>query len=298
MISYFTILRPLNCFMSIIAVFIGALLVSDIQTIVFSSSFYIAMFAAFVITGAGNVINDYIDIDSDKINARNRPMASGKISKQSGLYYVIFLFVVGIASTLFADNFYLLGIALFNSILLILYAFYFQNKILIGNIVVSYLVGSTFLFGGAAFGNLVLPLFLMLLAMLSNITREIVKDLEDLEGDRKGFLKRLVLNVKEKIAERFEIVGGETRLKYSRKKATVTGQVALLLVIILSPIPYMINLLGLSYLILVLITDIIFIYCIVLMSKASKKKQYRKISKRIKLGMFFGLLAFVAGILF
>ncbi|MBU0530601.1 MAG: UbiA family prenyltransferase, partial [Nanoarchaeota archaeon] len=290
-----TILRPLNCLMSMIAVFIGGLLVADIQTLLYTSPIYVAMFAAFVITGSGNVINDFVDVESDKVNARNRPIVAGKLSRNSVFVYSVILFVAGVISTLLINNLYLLAIALVNSILLVIYSYHLQNKVLLGNLVVSYLVGSTFLFGGVVFGNMLLPLLLMLLAMMSNVAREIVKDLEDLEGDRKSFLKRVVTKVK-KAAERFDVVGGKAKLKYE-KKISIAAQTSLLLAIAISPVPYLIGLLGLSYVILVIITDLIFIYCIYLMAKASKTEHYTRISKRIKIGMFFGLLAFVVGIL-
>lgn len=297
MLSYLAILRPLNCIMSAIAVFVGGLLVADFFTLITAPIIYVAMFTALVITGAGNVINDYYDVDSDKVNTRGRPIASGKMSRKNGLYYAVFLFLIGIVSTVLVNNIYLFTIAVINSALLILYSYNLQNKILLGNIVVSYLVGSTFLFGGAAFGNLVLPLLLMLLAMLANISREIVKDLEDLEGDRKNFLKRLVSGVKKKLAERFEVVDGKTQLKYGKRNLTIAAQLSLLIAVLLSPIPYLINLLGLSYVILVVITDLIFLYTIYLLSKAGKKKDYKNISNKIKFGMLFGLLAFIIGIL-
>jgi len=297
MLYYLTILRPLNCIMSLVAVFVGGLLVTDIQTLIYSPVLYAAMFAALVITGAGNVINDYIDVESDKVNRSRRPIASGRISKNAALAYFVLLFVVGILATLLVNNLYLTTIAVINSVVLVIYSTHLQNKILLGNLAVSYLVGSTFLFGGAAFYNLTLPILLMLLAMLSNFAREIVKDLEDLEGDRRGFLKRLVSNVKKKVAERFDLVDGKAKLKFSKRRAMATAKISLLFAVVLSPIPYIINLLGLSYVVLVVITDLIFIYCIFLISKAETKKQFKRVSKKIKLGMLFGLLSFIIGIL-
>ena len=53
----------------------------------------------------------------------------------------------------------------------------------LGNAVVGYLTGSAFLFGAAAVGS-VTVLVLFALAALSTVAREIMKDVEDMEGDR------------------------------------------------------------------------------------------------------------------
>lgn len=283
--------------MSIFAVFIGGLLVSDITLLVTTTPIYIAMIAAFLITGAGNVINDYYDIDSDKANRRNRPLATDRISKSAGLWFSIILFLIGITLALTLNTIYPLIIAAFNSFLLIIYARSLQNKTLLGNLAVSYLVGSTFLFGGAAMGNMTLPFIFFVLAMLANVAREIVKDLEDLEGDTKSFLKRASSKVKDKLAERFKITRDGTKLKYSERKAKSTAQIALVGAILVSPVPYLIGLVGLSYIGIVWITDILFLYIIYRIPKAKKKKDYSKLSKKIKIGMFIGLLAFIIGAL-
>ncbi|UCD07637.1 MAG: UbiA family prenyltransferase [Candidatus Aenigmatarchaeota archaeon] len=197
MLPYITLIRPVNAFMSVVAVLIGGLLVAGKNPALLSNPYplTLVLIAVFLITGAGNAINDYIDVESDKVNKPKRPIPSGRVSRRSALAFSIVLFAVGIILTLFV-NWACILIAVINSILLVIYSYSLQDRILLGNIVIGYLVGSTFLFGGAALGNLLLPGLLMLLAGLSTISREIVKDLEDIEGDRKSFLKKLASGVK------------------------------------------------------------------------------------------------------
>jgi len=294
MLSYLTLIRPFNCLMACIAVFIGGLIVAN-TGMIFGMDIYIAMLAAFLITGAGNVINDYVDVESDKINRSGRPIVSGRVSKNSALIFCLFLFFLGIALTLFFGTIYPFLIAVVNSLLLIFYSTDLQYKIFVGNIVISYLVGSTFLFGGAALGNMLLPLLLMLLASLSNFSREIVKDFEDIEGDKKTFLKN-VKGVKKKI-ERFEVTRKGVKLKYNKRKAVMLAQLSLLIAVILSPLPYLWDILGYSYLFFVILTDIAFVYAVYRMIKSKTKQEYGQISKLIKTGMFLGLIAFIAGAL-
>ncbi len=288
-----------NCGMSVLAVMIGALLAVSGDLTIFldlTSGVYLAMIIVFLLIGAGNVINDYVDIESDKVNRPQRPIPSGKVSPTAARNFAILLFAAGIILSGFLTWIALL-IAIINSALLIIYSYSLQNKILIGNIAVGYLVGSTFLFGGAAMGNILLPGLLMLLAMFSTISREIVKDLEDLEGDRKSFLRRLATKTKEMIGDRFGINDKEGELKVTKKRAKTMAIVSMAFAILVSPLPYIYGILGLSYLVVLIPTVIVLIASMVMIVKASTRKQLHVVSRVIKIGMNLGLLAFVIGVL-
>lgn len=299
MLTYLELMRPGNCIMSSVAVAIGVLLAAGGNLLIFFfplSPLYVAMVVVFLITGAGNVINDYVDVEADKINKPKRPIPSGRVSPRGALWFSITLFVVGIFLSGFLTGFALV-IAVFNSILLVIYSYYLQNKILLGNISVGYLVGSAFLFGGAALGNLFLPFLLMLLAMFSTISREVVKDLEDLEGDRKGFLKRFASGAK-KFAERFAMKDAGVKLKVEKRKAKATAMGSMLIAIGASPLPYLLGILGLPYLIILVPTVLVFLASLAIIARAQTRKEFAKASKAIKLGMNLGLLAFIVGVLF
>ena len=296
--AYLEMMRPGNCVMSIVAVVIGSLLASGGNLAIFLdplSPAYIAAVVVFMITGAGNVINDYVDIEADRINRPKRPIPSGRVSPKAALVFSLMLFAAGITLSI-SLTWYALALAVLNSAVLIIYSYSLQNKILLGNITVGYLVGSTFLFGGAALGNLYLPFLLMLLAMFSTISREVVKDLEDIEGDRKSFLKKIASGAK-KVAERFGIRGEETRLKIDKRNAKALAAASMVLAIMASPLPYLLDILGLTYIIILIPTDIIFIYALFTILKSDTRKGFARSSRFIKLGMNIGLLAFIAGVL-
>ncbi len=297
MIGYIRLLRPGNGVMGAVAVMVGGFLVLGRtgypQDLLMNLA--LAMLAAFLILGAGNAVNDYFDIESDRVNRPKRPIPSGQVGKGNALAFSIILFLIGIIISWFI-NWACFAIALINSLILIAYSRRLQDKILLGNIAISYLVGSTFLFGGASVGDLTLPLLLMLLAGLSNLGREIVKDLEDIEGDKLKFLKRLASGLKSRIAERFGISGGRAGIRHDRKITLVAG-VSLLLAIFISPLPHILGILGMSYLIILMPTDFLFALAIALMARASGKKHFHRISRVIKLGMLLGLIAFIVGVL-
>ncbi|MBI4173174.1 MAG: UbiA family prenyltransferase, partial [Candidatus Aenigmarchaeota archaeon] len=191
-----------------------------------------------------------------------------------------------------------MAIALLNSVVLALYAVALQGRLLVGNASISYLVGSSFLFGGAVMGNLLLPGLLFLLAFFANLAREIVKDLEDLAGDRKGLAKlaQQASKLRAKVEQMLGIGKGKSlALRFGEPLARAAAAVTLLIAIGLSPLPYLLGTLSFSYLLAVLPADAAFLSVIYGLAQGDKK--YGKLSKRIKLAMLLGMLAFVAGIL-
>jgi len=295
--GYLKLMRPANGIMTALSVLVGAVLVVKFGAF-FSPLVYVAMIAAFLISGAGNAINDYVDIDADKVNKPYRPIPSGKVRPRAALGFSMTLFVIGITMAFFV-NLAALAIAVINSLLLITYSFYLKERMLIGNASISYLVGSGFLFGGAAVGNLLLPAVMFFLSAFANMAREIAKDLEDIKGDRLMFLKKVVSKVKRSIAHRFNMdIKGNVKLRYRPRVLSVIAAVCLVVAIAISPIPFMKGMLGFVYAALLVPTDLLFLYSIFLLSRRHKqKKDYARISRTVKLGMLFGLLAFLLGAL-
>ncbi|MCJ7445560.1 MAG: geranylgeranylglycerol-phosphate geranylgeranyltransferase [Methanotrichaceae archaeon] len=189
--------RPLNCLMAGAAAIVG-LLIADGWNVEMAALIFLT---AFLFTGAGNTINDYYDIEIDKINRPERPIPSGRLSPNEALALSITLFALGFV---FAGlvNKICLAIAGLNSVLLFLYARNFKVMPLIGNICISYLTGSTFLFGGAVYGfmGLLANSVPFLLSLLITMSREIAKDIEDLEGDRRGRARTVPILFGERIS--------------------------------------------------------------------------------------------------
>jgi geranylgeranylglycerol-phosphate geranylgeranyltransferase len=297
MLPYITLIRPLNAFMSSVAVLIGGLLVAGNNPLLLSSPYplILAMVAVFLITGAGNAINDCFDVDSDSVNKPGRPIPAGRVTRRKALAFSVAVFVLGILLT-FLINWACILIAVVNSVLLVVYSYSLQDRILLGNVVIGYLVGSTFLFGGAAFGNLLLPGLLMLLAGLSTVSREIVKDLEDIEGDRKSFLKKLTAGVKMKLSR---FVGKEAAaLVLNKGRATKAAGTFMFLAIVISPLPYLLNTLSFAYLVILAPADLIFLSSMLMLARGDGRKKFSRISRTIKAGMLLALIAFIFGVLF
>ncbi len=271
MLAYLQILRPLNGVMAALAVLVGALIAAQNLT----AGALLAAIAAFIALGAGNVINDYYDYGIDRINNPSRPLPARKITLRAAHLYSLLLFFAGIGLSAFI-NALTLAIAVFNCSLLYAYAWKIKKAGgLRKNLTVSYLVASPFLFGGVAVGNPGVTLLLALLAALSNTSREIIKDIEDYEGDRQ-FAKTIPA------ALGFE-------------KAARLAALFVALAILLSPLPYVLGILNKYYLALVIPADAYFAHAMARFVRNAGVEAARKTQRAIKQGMALALLAFVAG---
>ncbi len=266
--AYLSIIRPANCFMAVLAVYIGSL-VAGMPVFPAEAVIY-AMASAFLVCGAGMTINDYFDVEIDRINKPDRPIPAGKITKRTALIYSALLFSAGIAVS-YLINLPAFAAAVLASVLLIVYAWKMKRMILVGNLSVSALVALTFIFGGMANLNIVPVLSLSLVSFLANTGREIFKSIDDVMGDQTAGVQSLPI-------------------KYGVLKARLIGNTLVILAVILSFVPYFMNVfrVGEVYLFFIGIADIVFLVSVV----------YAKLSARMaKFAMFFALVSFLAAAL-
>ena len=177
----FIITRPLNSVTAGLAAIVAYLIATG--TVMSRTLLLFAVVT--LITAAGNVINDYFDVEIDRVNRPDRPIPSGQVSLPAARAYAITLFLAGILVCLFTNDL-CIAIAVFNSLLLIAYAARLKRTPLFGNITVSYLAASMFLFGGALEGlpGLLHVIPFAVMTFFAMLARELVKDGEDVEGDR------------------------------------------------------------------------------------------------------------------
>lgn len=267
---YIEMLRPGNALMAIISILLLAFIVKD-----FNIHILLASISVFLATGAGNVINDYYDYKIDEINRPDRPIPSGRVSPKNAKTYALLIFalatIIGYCIGLLPGT-----IVLISSLLMIAYSKFLKSKCLIGNITVSFLTGLCFVFGGIVVNQVILGVYMMFFAFLMNFAREIVKDIEDVEGD------------KSEGATTFPIVYGE-------KYAAILASILMILSTVLSPILYFLGFFSLNFLIILVIPFIIFIKSAISIIKDYSKENSKKVSKQIKIGMLLVFVAFALG---
>ncbi len=200
MAPYLRLLRPGNVAMSAVAVGIGGVVAAGIAGLQrpgdpwnwpLSANVAWAALAAALFTGAGNVLNDYFDRETDRVNHPDRPIPSGEVGPKEARRFAITLFLVSFVLLGNAGAAYVLLAAVwwFNLAAMVSYEWIFKDRGLSGNVLIAYLVASLFLFGGlTTVPSIGSAAFLRtgVLALLAGVTtlgREIVKDIEDIAGD-------------------------------------------------------------------------------------------------------------------
>lgn len=266
---FLELIRYRNCIMAGLASVVGSFIAHKHGDMMMLLVFLVV----FLITGAGNAINDYFDVAIDAVNRPERPIPSGRIKRKHAFIVSMVLFVIGIILA-YSISIIPFFIAVFNSFLLYLYASSLKRKLFVGNLSVSYLTGSTFLFGGSVYGikGIEYTLVLFFLSMLTTLAREIVKAIEDIQGDRKNKASTLPVCI------------GERASSYI---ASIIGITA----IALSPLPYITKIFNESYLIVVGLADVFFLYAVYLILRMRPKAS----SRYFKIAMFLGLIAFISG---
>jgi geranylgeranylglycerol-phosphate geranylgeranyltransferase len=145
----------------------------------------LAAFSTAFVTAGGNVVNDILDRESDRINHPDRPLVTGAISSTVARWTAASLLVgavvVAIPVVLTRPLVgVLLGVAL---VALLSYEFRFKSAGFGGNLLVAFLTGLVFLYGGAAAGIPLAVLPFAFMAFFATLSREVIKDMEDLVGD-------------------------------------------------------------------------------------------------------------------
>jgi geranylgeranylglycerol-phosphate geranylgeranyltransferase len=231
-----------------------------------------AVAATVAATAGGNAVNDYFDREVDAVNRPDRPIPRGAVSPRGALAAACALFAVAVAAAATLPR-VALAIAVVNAAALAAYTRLFKGLPGVGNVVVALLTGSTFLFGGAAVGRPVAPGLLVMagLAALATLGRELVKDVEDVAGDREEGLRTL------------PIVAGERRA-LGLAAAVVVASVAA------SGVPVLLGTFGLAYLVVVVPADVLLVAAAVRSFDDAGAGQ-----RRLKAGMFLAAAAFVVG---
>jgi geranylgeranylglycerol-phosphate geranylgeranyltransferase len=268
--TYVAEMRPANCLMAASAALIGILISKTMLTSGLIGPSVLVFVAVFLVAAGGNVINDYFDIAIDQVNKPRRALPSGRITQTDALLYAIALTLLGIAAALFINRL-CFGLAALNAALLALYSWKLKRSALIGNLLVGYLTGSVFLFGGAAVSDVFLPGLLFLSATLAITSREIVKDVEDLPGDKQAGASTLPI-------------------RYGVVVSLAAASFLMLTAVAISPLPFVFSALGPAYLAVVVLADGILLYGVALAWSAPSRA-----SAIIKYGMLVVLLAYVIG---
>lgn len=256
--------------------------------------FGLGIFSTVCIAAAGYIINNIIDVETDKIVKPNDVIIGTYITEKQAYNIYFILNVIGVAigfyisNSINKPNFTVLPIVMVS--LLYVYSTSLKQSLLIGNLVVSILL---------AISLLVVPIYLLypiitpenqagvsqifsiildysIFAFLINFIREIVKDMQDMEGDRKTGMNTLpiVLGISK---TRYIVAGlgvfALTLLLWYLYKNVLEAQILLVY--------------GLLFLVAPLLFFMIKLF------QANQSNDFKQLSTILKLLIFFGIFSVV-----
>ena len=279
LLAYVELARPLNGIIAFISAWLGGMFASGKPLELFTDVklIYVSI-AALLLLSAGNAINDYCDYNIDKINRSQRPLPSGRMPQRNALIFALILIAIGIGlGTLI--NIYAVYIAVLVLALLVSYAIWLKRTPFVGNLVVGSLTSLTFISGGIAISSVQGTIIPAIFAFLFTTAREIVKDLEDTEGDLKDNVKTLAI--------------------LNPRLAVAIALSFMVSVIIFSPMPYLYGWYTWHYLVAIVIgVDLVLIGLGIQLSRDFSKASCAFIQRWMKWDIFVGLGAIYLGTIF
>jgi len=271
----------------------GFLKLQKVELALADWQFALLVLATVFIAAGGYIINDIMDQETDSINRPNQVIVGRSIS-ESMAYNLYFGFTIAgaligfyLSNLIYRDNFF--GIFIITSLLLYIYATSFKQIAVIGNILVSLALALSVIIVGLfdiipatdQVNRFQMMLWLELLfdyavfAFLLNFIREIIKDLEDINGDYNQGMRTL------------PIVLGVSRT--AKVVAVITAIATLIL------LWYINNHLMNSGLYIATIYALVFlvsplIFAVVKVWTATTQKEFHLLSNVMKAVIFFGIL--------
>lgn len=276
--------------MIFLAIVIGSLIALNGELALPWDKVILIFFTALFLEASTFALNDYFDLDIDKKNKRiDRPLVRGDLLPKTALYLFFIFFPLGIICSYFV-NLACFIIALITALFAVLYDAHMKKVKLIGNFYIAYVMAIPFVFGGAAVieGNTLFfevhpAIYIVaLIAFLAGSGREIMKDVQDFEGDKEKGVKSFPKYI-------------------GKRKSNILAALFYIVAIALSFLPFMMAeygnyYLNYYYLLPIMLTDTMLLSTS--FQLIFKKKPHLKVYRKFSLvAIFIGLVAFLVGAL-
>lgn len=257
---------------------------SSINTDFITIQFCLLILSVVFITSSGYIINDIFDIEADKINKPSKTFIGNSISKKNAWLSYFIINFIGLSLGVYVsfsinkpiNSLFFIG----TTIGLFIYSKYLKKTPLLGNICIAFFTTLTIIISYVFHNNNVSTSITniikcyVLFSFLTTLIREILKDIEDIQGDYKLNMKTLPI-----------IIG-------IRRTNRVTVAFSLLLILILIIITKEFLLYSPTLLaycaIFIIVPLFIFTYKLY---NAKTKKDYSFLSAFIKFIMLSGILS-------
>lgn len=272
-LAIFELTRPLNGLIIFLSVIVAALLAGaqreDVELV------FLAATTALFIGAGGYVINDYFDLRIDVVNKPHRPLPRQAVSHRAAFILWLITTLIGLVLSLLLPPHAAL-LAMLVAIILFLYSYKFKRIVFLSNLAIAALTALVFVYGASIVGNIQQAMFPAIFAFLTNLMREISKDIEDMDGDRLHGVRTIPLRYGVPAAYRIIVVVAA-------------------IFIVLSFVPPLMNVYNLYYFVLVSAIDVSLFLYIIFLLKSQTPASFSTFSTLLKLLMVLGLIAIYVG---
>jgi geranylgeranylglycerol-phosphate geranylgeranyltransferase len=265
--AFLSLIRPLNLLIAFLSIVVAAVLAGgdgrDALDIL------LAALAGAAVAAGANAVNDRFDVEIDRVNRPERPIPRGDLTADDAMRVWVVTTVVAAACSAFVGP-WPFAIVVGAVAALYWYSRSLKATPLIGNLVVGGMTGLAFIYGAAAVGSVERGMVPGLFAFLVNLARELVKDIEDREGDALSHAATLPV--------RFGIL-----------PARVLTSASLALLIVLTLYVSAREIYGGPFLTIVLAADVLMAFVAVAVWWRDTPSFMRSLSSALKLAMVIGL---------
>lgn len=175
------LVRLRNLLMGAAGVAIGGVLVQ--RRLDIAPETFWAMFSAFGLGAAGNIANDLADLEADRVNRPERPLVRGAISANAAILIGGLLGGAGLFAAYWV-SLPLFALALAALVVMLVYSPLLKQHGVAGNLAVAVVASLPPVYGATAAGWWRAGLVPFAMGTFLHFARELVKDLEDVAGDR------------------------------------------------------------------------------------------------------------------
>src|SRR5690554_167755 len=163
----------------------------DGSSVLLDPNLYLLIISTLILAASGYMINDYYDVKIDYVNKPQEVIVGKILKRRSVMFFHTVLNLLGIGLGMYIS----LKVGFINFVaafLLWLYSNSLKRLPLVGNITVAFLTGlAIWVIGFYYQTSLLLISVYAIFSFFINLIREIIKDIEDRQGDRKHGSKTL-----------------------------------------------------------------------------------------------------------
>ncbi len=176
--------------------------------------FLLLLFSTLFIAIGGYIMNDYYDVETDRHNKPGKNVVGKLITEKTAYILSLAFYLIGCLIGFYISfqiNHPKMGMAqVFSAVSLYMYSAYYQKRVLSGNFLIAFLSALSLLIVGLYepdfYPNFIYLIWFAAFSFSVTLLRELIKDIEDLDGDEKAQYKTFPIRFGVKKAKQLGLV--------------------------------------------------------------------------------------------